>query len=171
MDTSNPVSPTAFVGIDPDDTLEVQFSGGTFTLGVLPVGLWDRFSSRSMVTYMNAYRRAIAKVKADGRDPDEKPKGVISLAELEVTVDETFLSEMSMVRIDALKYGLRGHANFKTKKREVPFTTVEQMVEGVKVMVVDEATLKFYRAQKTLVEALWGHLRRLHDLEADEKKV
>lgn len=171
MDASNPVEPTAFIGIDPDDTLEVNFSGGTFTLGVLPVGLWDRFSSRSMVTYMNAYRRAIAKLKDEGRDPDEKPKGIISLAELEVTVDPQFLSEMSMVRTDALKYGLRGHANFKTKKREVPFTTCEQVVEGVKVTVVEEATLKFYRAQKTLVEALWIKLRKLHDLESDEKKV
>lgn len=170
----NPVPETAFVGVDPEDTLEVPYGGGVFTLGVLPVGLWDRFSTRSMSAYLNSVRRITARLHAEGKDPQQPMVDgeTVTLLDEEVFKDEQYLNDMHSIHIGALRYGLRGHQGFVNKKRQAfPFETKTESIDGQVFQVATEKTLKAYRVHTQLLMMLWRGMRKLHELSDDAKKA
>lgn len=167
----NPTEPDAFIGIDPDDTLTITFGKGKFTLGVLPVGLWDRFAARSFVAVQHARRVTIKRLADEGKNPDEMV-GEISTLDIELQRDDEYREEQHRIWVDAIRYGLRGHDKFNTKAgKPVPFITETKVIDGVSMQIVAEATLKHYRPNMILMVALWGGLRKLHTIEVPEKKV
>lgn len=172
----NPVEASAFVGIDPDDTLDVPYGGGTFTLGVLPVALWDRLRSRSMVNYQNTIRRVTAAIHARGDDPtfevssrNGKP---LTLLDQEFLTDPVYTRDQFLLHLEAVKYGLRGHKNFKNKVgKEFPFEVVSSKLDGYEVSCLSEKTLRVYLANSELLQVLWFGMRQLHDLSDSAKKA
>lgn len=168
----NPTEPDAFVGIDPDDTITIEFDKGKFTLGVLPVGLWDRFAARSFVAVQHARRVTIKRLAEEGKNPEELVGETATLLDIELQRDDTYRAEQHRVWVDAVRYGLRGHEKFNTKAgKPVPFLTETKIIDGVELQVVTETTLKHYRPNMILMVALWGGLRQLHTIGVPEKKA
>lgn len=163
----------AFIGIDPSDTLTVNYGKGEFTLGVLPAGMWDRVNTKMIITLTGARRRGIRDLSARGEDPEGLLGPASKLTNLDIAVqsDETLKREVNSIRVQAIKYGLRGHDKFKTKKGVVPYHSTNEEVDGMTARIVAESTLDYYRMNPALMEALWVGLRQLHDLSEPEKKA
>lgn len=164
--------PEEFNGIDPDDTRDVVMRGATFTVGVLPAGLWNIISTQNAMAFEESKRRAIAKLAAEGRDPESVEEGWTgTLAERTAATDEKGMHELARTRMEALKYGLRGHKGFKVKGKDVPFVTVSTNIDGIDVTVVTESTLRFYRANPNIVMALFLSLMKVNTLSDLAKKA
>lgn len=159
-----------FIGIDPDDTREVVMKGATFTVGVLPSGLWDIVSTQSTISFQDARRRAIAKLSSEGQSPEEIKDGMMA-CDREAVLDPMFIKSQFKIRMEALKFGLRGHVGFKTKNSAVPFELEDFDFDGVNVKVVSEKTLRVYRVNPRIVTALWMSLMKVNELSDLAKKV
>lgn len=164
---------TAFIGIDPSDTIVIKYGNGEFTLGVLPAGMWDRVNTRMIIALTNARRECIRDLAAKGLDPEEVVGQSTKLTRLDIEVQcqDELKKNVATIHIEALRYGLRAHERFKTKKGTVPYEATEQVVDGVPVPVVSEKTLRYYRTNPAVSQALWIGFRQLHDLDETAKKA
>lgn len=174
MEALNPVDPQAFIGIDPDDTLVIPYGKGEFTLGVMPIGMWDRLNARQMSAFTNTKRLMIQKLAAEGRNPDE-PLGSGSLLTFEVMKDDAFQAAMFGIRYDAVKFGLRSVKNVMVKTKAgllpLPLERVDVKIDGFTCSVLSDASMRFFHANSACLEALWLGFRKLHDLGDDAKKA
>lgn len=166
------MEPEAFIGIDPEDTLEVNYGGGKFTLGVLPVGIYDRISSRAMAARQDAIRRVTTDLHARGLDPTFEVYEGVSLLDREISHEAIYRGDLRRVQMDGLKLGLRKHEGFRNKKGEdFPFATELITIEGEQVSAATPATMKNYAVNPGLVMVLWVALRKLHELPEVAKKA
>lgn len=145
----------------------------TFTVGVLPLGLWDVISTQNFVAFEEAKRRAIAKLAAEGLDPEAIEEGwTATMADRLAANDEQSMRSLQFRRLEAVRYGLKMHSGFKTRNgKVVPFETEYITVDGQSVKVVAESTLKFYRVNPKLVTNLYLSLMKVNTLSDLGKKA
>lgn len=164
------------VGIDPDQTVDLEVGGATLTVGPMVAALWERFYRLSLLANQDATRRAIAKLKVAGVDPTAVVRKLgpidVSALDAELTLDPEYASEISRVHLEALRFGLRGHRGIvKRDGTEVPFKTSSERVNGQDFTVVAPETLRFYAVNPRLVLAAWNRLHGLHVFGDVEKKA
>lgn len=171
MPSASPDIDDGLIGIDPDDEEVVQYGPATFTVGVLPAGLWEDLTSRYMLARQEAMRRNTRRLNADGLDPDEvvlKLDSGVELKRVDLAIsneDPQFIRDTREVFLEAARFGVRGHTNFRNRKG------VEFAFELDEDGGMSPETLRLYGANIDLVRALWTHLRKLNDFGAVGKKA
>lgn len=173
MDAKNAVPADTFIGVDPDDTLEVPYGGGQFTLGVMPIGMWDRLNARQMAVFTNTKRAMIKKMTDEGRNPEEMlPSGSGTQLSVEVLRDDSFMAAMFGIRYDAVRFGLVKVEGVSIKgKGPLALERKTEKVDGFPCLVVTEQSMRFFQANSACLEALWSGFRKLHDLDDAAKKA
>lgn len=165
----------AFIGIDPDDTVEVEYHGVTVTVGVIPSGVWTRLSGELAVSHRDAKRHAIKLLREQGIDPEDTKDlfgQKVTVADLAAMNDPTHRENVLRVCLHAVGWAVRGHKNWNTRKNEpVPCTLVTKNYEGIEVQVLDKSTLRYYAANKGLMDAVYGAIKNLQELGPEAKKV
>jgi len=161
-----------FIGLDPDDTAEVKVGGATFTSGVSDQGMWARTHAEAVLAYENAKRRAIKRIADEGGDPEEPVEGKTTRLDVEAYTDPTYRERLFNAQCEAVRYAVRGHEGLlKRDGTPHPFQRNTLKRDFGEVHALDEATLRLYRANPRIVEALWMPIWRLQTLGEAEKKV
>lgn len=163
------------VGIDPEDTTDVKISGGTFTIGVIPSGIWDRLYFGVQTALQEANRKAIREMADRGEDPDEviyeEAEIRLTKAQMTASLDPTYRASLLKIQLEAVRYGVRAHAGFKNRRnKDFPCVLEMTSYEGDSVPALDTGTMRIYKANRDLVTKLWPHIRALHEIGAPEKK-
>lgn len=173
MNSTSASPDEALLGIDPDDTKEVKFGAGTFTVGVLPAGLWDVIHTQYWNAVLSNRRRSIASLHREGLDPEspDPEAGGATYLEARCAADVEFIKETFRIQLDALRMGLKGHTGLRSKRGPVEFKTEAVTLEGETRQVVAKETLRFYEANKPLVKAIYAGIRELNTLSDAGKKA
>jgi hypothetical protein len=163
----------AFVGLDPDDTEVIKVGGAEFTLGVLPSAMWDMVQMEAATVYNDARRRLIAELPLRGINPEDvvQEGGTVTQLMVAIIQDEKYLSALYAIQLRAVKYGLRSHKNFRTRKREVPLKFEDEVVDGLPCRTLTKEVMGFYAINPLVVQSCWVALTRLNQIGDVEKKV
>lgn len=158
------------IGVDPDDTMDVEMGGATFVVGPVPGDVWEKLSGERALLLQDSVRRAIKRISDRGENPDDfwvdRKRQVSTMTKLEVesSSDPSYRHAMIPVMVEGAKHALRDHRKFLTRKREpIPFKRSNGVVE--------EETLRYYRVNVTVLEAVWLHLYILNTLGDQGKKA
>lgn len=150
------------IGINPDDTAEVEFGGAVFTIGPMEALAWERLNHRFLTLYRHAYRRAIKELAV----PEGAALSAVDEDKLgeALAKDMTFREEQARIVLEMASYSVRGHKGFVNRDgSEVPFK-----VEGSRVAA---ETLRRYLYVPGLVDTLHRHIRAMHTLSEVAKKA
>ncbi len=169
------MSPDNLIGVDPNDTTDVQYGGATFTVGVVPAGAWEILEARHALAQQRATRRVIKDLHSQGVDPEEvaqkfptkegQAEVVLTRADIAVMSDPTFLQETQGIYADAVRLAVRGHKGF-VNRYGVPFE-----FKTTEAGEVHADVMKVYQANGRLMRALWLNIRALNDMGVLAKKV
>lgn len=172
MFSASPDEP--LIGVDPEDSIDVEFGGATFKLQTLPAGLWEQFNAELQMSAQLATRKSIAILKEAGEDPmevvtkwtAEGKEFVLSKLDMLNLANPAHSLEEQRVFLEALRHSVKGHSKFTNRHgKEFPFV----LSEGD---TLDSKTTALYRSQgKAFLQALWTHVRRLNDLGLVGKKA
>jgi hypothetical protein len=164
-----------FVGIDPDDTLEVEEGGAVITIGVINQGAWQRLYTESLLATESAKRRTIKRLADEGVEPESiafEANGIpVTVLAVETHADPALQDQMHDIQTRAARLAVRHHRNIQKRDGSpVPCVTEKKQIAGRAATVLSEETLAFYAANQMLLSAVWSGLRRLQTLGAVEKK-
>ena len=163
-----------FIGIDPDDTAQVQVRGATVTIGAIDQGVWSRINAEAQLAHEGAKRRAIRRLASEGLDPEELAEGgtAVSRLQLEAYMDPGFREQHFNVQCEAVRHAVRAHDGLlKRDGSAISCERVPLKQAFGECTVLSEATLRVYRANPVLVEALWMPIFRMQTLGEAEKKA
>lgn len=174
--TSASPDPKAFLGIDPNDTDEVKIQDAVFTCRVIPSGLWDILTAAEIKLGIDANREAIQRLAAQGRDPLEKafpedPESPLTILDIEQNSDQQILLKRAAQQLEVIRFGLKSHTNFVTKRGEVKFETEQVEIGGFKFDAVKKDVLAYYAVNKMLRESVYLCILRLNSLGDSSKKA
>ncbi len=165
------------IGIDPDERKEVPYRGATFTLRVMPKGLFTRLRQGNLVAIEQAKRRVIKRLADDGIDPEgefyRSEDGSFVLSNLaHHTLNEPGYSEaLHAYEVELIRWSLVGHRGFcKADGTEIPFVTEPRRQEGEDWQVPTSSTLRWYGVNKDLLSTLFLQAEALNLLGPTEKK-
>lgn len=169
------------IGISPDFTDVVPFSGAEFTLRPLPYGKWARFRQEAVDAYRRAMTRAIRDLKLEDLEPDEEVVvGTLSngttvkhtRVRLRAEADALYLEEIVRIEAEVVRWGLIGHSAFCAPDGSpVPFVTEQATHEGERIDLVSRQTMRWYRANHILMAVLHNRLWKICELGPTEKKA
>lgn len=163
-----------FVGVDPDDTMDIDFHGAVITIGVMPQGVWERITNELHSAHRDAKRRAIARMVEEKRDPSATVPFAgreVTMADVEVLRDAVYMESVFKLSLEAAGWSVRGHKNWnKTNGSPVPCMHIVKMYEGTEWKRLDGVTLRHYAANAGLVDAVWTATKKMQELEDDAKK-
>lgn len=148
----------ALIGINPDDTIRVEFKKAVFVLGVIDAQMWNVLYHRFSKVYQDAMRRSIA-AAVEGEDENEKF--------LRIARDDLYVQEVFPVHMDTIRYAVRSHERI-VAKGGTPIAFEQEEVNGRKV--VSLKLLSWYALIPGLFDFLYGEIRAMHRLEVDAKK-
>lgn len=167
-------------GIDPDDTVEVAVGGARFTVGIIEHGLWARLTNEIDLAYQLGKRRAIKRLSEEGIAPEEvahtvpaagdAPERQVTQLQIAAVNEPGYRERLTRAMAEVVRYAVRGHSGFVSKKGPIPFTTEARKHEGVEVQVVSAETMRWYTANPAVINACYLAARRLQELGDTEKK-
>lgn len=174
--STSPSSNAAFIGIDPSDTEELSIGVAKFKGRVLRAGLWDVLTAGDTKMYQDSQRKAIAKLAASGRDPNElfdpaDKESTLTLLDVETTSAPEYILARTQSMLEVIRFGLAGHENVATKNGTVPFETEEVEMAGMKFPALTKKTLAFYEVNRVLREPVYMLILRLNTLGILAKKA
>lgn len=162
-----------FIGIDPDDTAQVSVRGAVFTIGVVDQGVWGRLQAEEQLAHEGAKRRAIRRLADEGLDPEELVEGgKVSRLMLAAFLDPVFQETHFHVQVEAVRHAVRDHDGLLRRDGTTyPCQRVALKQAFGEVSVLSEATLRVYRANRAIIEALWQPISRMQTVGEAEKKA
>lgn len=166
------------IGVFPDDLVTAKIGGGEFDLSPMLSTVWVKLNTQLSLARTNAARRLIAKLRAEGINPDEvspdaakqavdaKNPRMAKLTNLDMAVgnDPDYISDMTAVQTEAAIHSVVAMRNVKAKGgHDLPCTRA-----GDKL---DAASAKFFLYNSEICIKLWNDIQKLNSLESEAKKA